>query len=455
MLVGLDVLSRPWSSAVRKRLAEGKFAVLTHSAAVDGRGQRCLDVLSELDLRPQLVLSPEHGLDGLIEAEVPVGVDDSPTRGLRVVSLYGKDRASLEPRVEDLAGLDVLVVDLVDVGSRYYTYVWTALLAIRAAIRAGVHVLVLDRPNPLSGDPSRLEGAPQEEALRSFVGLESVPIRHSMTIAELLLDQLAAAGHSFGPDGAVSVLATEGWERYRLLDPRARPFVAPSPNMPTLETALVYPGGCLLEATNLSEGRGTTRPFQLVGAPFLDGAELARALGTVEGAWIIPTRFRPAWGKHAGAVCSGIQVHVESERKFKPVATYLRIIREARALAPEQFELLRRPYEFETKHPAFDLLTGQVAARAALEAGASAEELVQLVCPVDASWSSRIRDAEARLPGARAGAARARAIVEAAVAAAPRAPLEPAAEATAADLGSEAAPASDRADEPAPASDVS
>lgn len=413
MLVGLDVLSRPWSSAVRKRLGEGKFAVLTHSAAVDGRGQRCLDVLSELDLRPELVFSPEHGLDGIVEAEVPVDLDDSPTRGIRVVSLYGKDRASLEPRAEDLAGLDMLVVDLVDVGSRYYTYVWTALLAIRAAARAGVHTLILDRPNPLSGDPARIEGAPQAEALRSFVGLESIPIRHSMTVAELLLDQLAQDGLSFGAEGAVSVLGTEGWERYRLLDPRARPFVAPSPNMPTLETALVYPGGCLLEATNLSEGRGTTRPFQLVGAPFLDGAELARALGSIDGAWIIPARFRPAWGKHAGVVCSGIQVHVESERRFKPVATYLRIIREARALAPEHFELLRRPYEFETEHPAFDLLTGQVAAREALEGGASADELVDLVCPVDPSWQARIQKAESRLPAARAGAGRARTFVPA------------------------------------------
>jgi len=404
MLVGLDVLSRPWSSAVRKRLGEGNFGVLTHSAAVDGRGQRCLDVLSELDLAPRVVFSPEHGLDGLVEAEVPVVTDDSPARGARVVSLYGADRSSLTPKAEDLANLDVLLIDLVDVGSRYYTYVWTALLAIRAASQAGVHSLILDRPNPLGGDPSRLEGAPQAEELRSFVGLESIPIRHSMTIAELLLDQLARDGVALGPDGAVSVIACEGWERFRLLDPRSRPFVAPSPNMPSLEAALVYPGGCLLEATNLSEGRGTTRPFQLVGAPFLDGAELARAMGSVPGAWIIPTRFRPAWGKHAGVVCSGVQVHVENERRFRPVATYLRLIREARALAPEQFELLSRPYEFETTHPAFDLLTGRPDARSLLESGASAEDLIALVCPVDPSWQDRVHKAEARLPAARAGA---------------------------------------------------
>lgn len=408
MLLGLDVLSRPWSTAVRKRLGEGKFAVLTHSAAVDARGGRCLDVLAELDLAPRLVFSPEHGLDGLVEAEVPVVSDDSPARGTRVVSLYGTDRASLTPRAEDLAGLDLLLVDLVDIGSRYYTYVWTALLAIRAAASAGVHTIILDRPNPLSGDPGQVEGAPQSEDLRSFVGLESLPIRHSMTIAELLIDQLAREGHSLGPDGAVSVLATEGWERMRLQDPRARPFVAPSPNMPALETALVYPGGCLLEATNLSEGRGTTRPFQLVGAPFLDGTELLRAVGSVDGAWIIPTRFRPAWGKHAGVVCSGVQVHVENERRFRPVATYLRIIREARALAGDRFELLSRPYEFETERPAFDLLTGQSEARTLLESGASAEDLIALVCPVDSSWSERIRQAEARLPAARAGTARTR-----------------------------------------------
>lgn len=397
MFVGLDVLSRPWGSPVRRRLSQGRFGVLTHAAAVDGRGQRCLDVLRELDLRPSIVFSPEHGLDGLVEAEVAVGRDESPAAGVPVVSLYGADRASLTPRAEDLAGLEVLVIDLVDVGSRYYTYVWTALLTARAAIAAGVHVLVLDRPNPIGGDPSRLEGAPQSEELRSFVGLECVPIRHCMTLAELLLDQLAREGVALGSAAGVSVIPTEGWERFRLHDARARPFVAPSPNMPTLETALVYPGACLLEATNLSEGRGTTRPFQLVGAPFLDGEELAKAIGAVPGAWIVPTRFRPAWDKHAGQVCSGVAVHVDSERSFRPVATYLRIIREARGLAAGKFELLRRAYEFETESPAFDLLTGTAAARAKLEADASADELAELVCPVDPSWRDRIFEAEARL----------------------------------------------------------
>jgi uncharacterized protein YbbC (DUF1343 family) len=413
MFIGLDVLSRPWGNAVRKRLADGKFGVLTHSAAVNEKGQPCLDVLARLDLTPSIVFSPEHGLDGLVEAEVAVEQDDSPARGVPVVSLYGIDRASLTPSSADLAGLDVLLIDLVDVGSRYYTYIWTALLAIRAAAKAGVHALILDRPNPISGDPSRLEGAAQTDELFSFVGLEPVPIRHCMTIAELLLDLLSREGLSLGPDGAVSVVATEGWERFRLQDPRARPFVAPSPNMPTLETALVYPGGCLLEATNLSEGRGTTRPFQLIGAPFLDGPGLVQALGAVDGAWIIPARFRPAWGKHAGNVCSGILVHVENERAFRPVATYLRIIREARALAPEHFELLRRPYEFETDSPAFDLLTGTLQARSLLEAGASADDLCALVCPVDPSWRERISQAEARLGSAKAGPARTRIVSEA------------------------------------------
>lgn len=413
MFIGLDVLSRPWGSAVRKRLADGKFGVLTHAAAVDGQGQPCLDVLARLGLVPSIVFSPEHGLDGLVEAEVPVEKDDSPAGGVRVVSLYGVDRDSLTPSVADLTGLDVLVVDLVDVGSRYYTYVWTALLATRAAAKAGVHVLILDRPNPISGDPSRVEGAAQTDELLSFVGLEPIPIRHSMTIAELLLDLLSREGLPLGADGAVSVLACEGWERFRLQDPRARPFVAPSPNMPTLETALVYPGGCLLEATNLSEGRGTTRPFQLIGAPFLDGPEFARALGAVDGAWIIPARFRPAWGKHAGSVCSGIVLHVENERSFRPVATYLRIIREARALAPDHFELLRRPYEFETDSPAFDLLTGTLQARALLDAGASSDELCAAVCPVDPAWRERIIDGEARLSVAKAGAGRPRVVSEA------------------------------------------
>ena len=172
--------------------------------------------------------------------------------------------------------------------------------------------------------------------------------------------------------------------------------------MPTLETALVYPGGCLLEGTNLSEGRGTTRPFQTIGAPFLDAEEFARALGKLPGAWVRPVRFKPTFDKHAGQVCSGVMLHVADEAKFKPVESYLRIIATAKNLAPEQFRFLDRVYEFESEHPAFDLLTGTKRAREIIEQGGDVEELVQLVSPVDEEWTLRVESAEDLLEEVRA-----------------------------------------------------
>jgi uncharacterized protein YbbC (DUF1343 family) len=313
-----------------------------------------------------------------------------------IISLYGHDKASLSPRPEHLAGIDVLLIDLMDVGSRYYTFVWTALLAARAAVQAGVHVLVLDRPNPISGDPSSVEGAPQQPGFTSFVGLESVPIRHALTVGEMLLHFFARDGHPLGPDGALSIIAPRGWERHRTAHAWGRPFIAPSPNMPTVETALVYPGGCLIEGTNLSEGRGTTLPFQTVGAPFLNGRALARSLveARLPGVMIRPHSFRPTFEKHAGQLCHGVVLHVTDPRAFRPVTTYLTLLTLARAQAPQAFEFLTRAYEFEHERLAFDLLAGSDAARNAILAGASPNEVCELVAPVGPEWQEVLRDVE-------------------------------------------------------------
>lgn len=200
------------------------------------------------------------------------------------------------------------------------------------------------------------------------------------------------------------MVPTLGWERYRGAEAWGRPFVMPSPNMPTAETALVYPGGCLVEGTNLSEGRGTTTPFQLVGAPFLDGEALAEALvaSGVPGVQVRSVAFRPTFEKHAGQTCRGVMLHVTNPLLFRPVATYVRLIALARAQAPEAFQFRDTPYEFETEKPAFDLLTGSSAARSALESGASPEEVVSLVAPVDRSWTELVLAAEARLERAQA-----------------------------------------------------
>jgi len=393
MLVGLDTIGRG-SPAAQARLGGAKIAVLTHAAAVDQRGRQTLTVLADLGAKVQVVFSPEHGLYGYAQAEEVVSAASPSEEGPRYVSLYGASKASLSPKAEDFAGIDVFVIDLVDVGSRYYTYVWTALLSARVAADAGVHVLVLDRPNPLGGDAFHLEGRPQEPEFLSFVGLESLPIRHSMTLAEILAFHFNRDDRPLGPDGALSVARIVGWERHHTASAWGRPFVPPSPNMPTLETALVYPGACLLEGTNLSEGRGTTTPFQLVGAPFLDGEALAKKLGPVSGALVRPVQFRPTFEKHAGKVVSGVMIHVTRAEEFRPVQTYLSLIFHAQKLAPEQFEFLTRAYEFETEHLAFDLLIGSARARQLILEAAPLEELLAAVCPVDEEWIGQVEATE-------------------------------------------------------------
>src|SRR5512139_3083431 len=233
MLTGIDRLSGGQLSNLRRRLRGSNVAVLTHAAAIDRRGRHSLAVLEELGIEPRVIFTPEHGLDGVAQAEEAVPSPEQAT-GPAIVSLYGNTRESLTPTAAQLEGVTALVIDLADVGSRYYTYVWTALLAARAAIAAGAHVVVLDRPNPISGDPALVEGAPQKEGFTSFVGLEPLPIRHSMTIGEILAYFVEQSGSPLGPEGALSVVPVLGWERLRTAAAWDRPFAMPSPNMPTL-----------------------------------------------------------------------------------------------------------------------------------------------------------------------------------------------------------------------------
>lgn len=404
MLCGIDQLFSGPQSAVRRRLRGSRVGVLTHAAAVDRRARHALSVLEELGAQLSVIFSPEHGLDGVAQAEEAVTPGGDGRAPAPVVSLYGDSKESLVPQSEDLARVDVLVIDVADVGSRYYTYVWSALMAARAAAQNGVHTIVLDRPNPISGDPATIEGAPQQPGFQSFVGLEPLPIRHALTVGEILAHFLECDGLVIGPEGAVSVVATQGWERHRTAHAWGRPFVMPSPNMPTVETALVYPGGCLLEGTNLSEGRGTTAPFQIVGAPWLDGRALVDQLAGVGllGAQIRPIAFRPTFDKHAGEVCHGVMVHVTDSALFRPVATYLALITLARKQNPERFAFRTTPYEFESDVPAFDLLTGSSVTRTAIAANASVEDVVALVAPVDPGWREVVAQAEARVARARA-----------------------------------------------------
>lgn len=400
MLSGIDLLSTGQAAALRRRLRTSRVGLLTHRAATDRHGRISLDVLEELGATISLVLTPEHGFDGIAQAEEPVVTSASPDSGRGpTASLYGNAIETLSPTDDQLSVMDVLVIDLVDVGARYYTYVWTALLALRAAARRGIHTIVLDRPNPISGHPDTIEGAPQQLAYLSFVGLEAIPIRHAMTIGELLTEFAEKDQLTLGTDGAVAVVGTAGWERFRSAASWARPFIAPSPNMPTLETALVYPGACLVEGTNLSEGRGTTQPFQSVGAPFLDEERLAKQLVEygVVGAMVRPHVFRPTFGKFSGQICRGVMIHVTDPMLFRPVATYAALITLCHAQAPDQFEFISRPYEFESTRLAFDLLTGNPAVREAILENRSTEDVVSLIAPVPQGQRSDIQAAEARI----------------------------------------------------------
>ncbi|HEV8245418.1 MAG TPA: DUF1343 domain-containing protein [Polyangiaceae bacterium] len=406
MLLGLDQLYTGGFSNLRRRLRSSRLGVLTHAAAVDRRGRQTLSVLEELGAAPRVVFAPEHGLDSEAQAEEAVRSRESGGSASETsfVSLYGATREALVPQPEHLENLELLLIDLCDVGSRYYTYVWTALLCARAAAERGIHVVVLDRPNPISGDPSTIEGAVQDPEFLSFVGLEPLPIRHALTIGEILTLFLERDGKSLGAEAALSVVGVRGWERYRSAEAWGRPFVMPSPNMPTLETALVYPGGCLVEGTNLSEGRGTTVPFQQVGAPFLDGPALARGLieAGLPGVMVRPVTFRPTFEKHAGERCHGVMLHVTNAQLFRPVEAYLTLLCLARAQAPEQFQFRATPYEFESTIPAFDLLTGSARARTAILEGARAEDVIAILAPVDASFQQVVSEAEARMERASA-----------------------------------------------------
>ena len=311
-------------------------------------------------------------------------------------SLYGYDKASLSPSDESLEGLEVIIIDLLDVGSRYYTYVWTALLLLRKAQAKNIQVIVLDRPNPIGGDPLRSEGRPQSAEYCSFVGLEPLPIRHSMTLGEVLVYFAQRDGISLGEDGTLTVISSRGWERNRDASHWGRPFVPPSPNMPSIQAAHLYPGACLIEGTTLSEGRGTTTPFQFIGAPGFRSDAVMRALRTspMPGLWVRPTQFRPSFEKHAGQICDGLQLFVSDSEKLRPLSAFCHLFAAIRSASPEHLVLRHTAYEFEIEHPAIDLLSGGSEFRTALFSGASARELEEILCPSPSDWFEQVRQIE-------------------------------------------------------------
>jgi uncharacterized protein YbbC (DUF1343 family) len=373
VLTGLDVLLRDRLASLRGR----RIALLAHQASVDRRLEHAATLLRDArGVRLVRLFAPEHGLWGAAQDHAAIANARDPVTGLPVVSLYGATR---EPTAAMLAGLDALVVDLQDIGSRYYTFQWTLALAMRACARAGVEVIVLDRPNPLGGVV--VEGNLPNPAFASFVGLYPLPARPGLTLGELA--RWLAREHGLHP--ALSVVGMRGWRRTMLWEDTGVPWVAPSPNMPTLDTARVYPGGCLIEGTNLSEGRGTTRPFEWIGAPYLDAHAYAAALESLRlpGVACRPARFTPTFHKWAGRVCGGVQLHVTDPATFKPFLTGLGVMAAARRVAPRDFRWKRPPYEFERRRLPIDILLGTDAIRQALERGRTLRE-------IERSWTGAL-----------------------------------------------------------------
>lgn len=361
---GLDRIAQE-GAAVAGLDRGARVALLAHAASVDRSAREARAVLTEAGLEVVRLFAPEHGVWGHEQDMEGVADATDPRSGLPVTSLYGNDVASLSPAPEQLEGLDAIVCDLQDVGSRYYTYVYTLSYLMEVAGKVGVPVVVLDRPNPIGG--VLIEGPVLERDLASFVGRFPLPVRHGMTIGEL-------AGWFTEVESIrceLRVVEMSGWRRAMSFAETGLPWVAPSPNMPTPTTALVYPGGCLVEGTELSEGRGTTTPFELVGQPGLDADALVHALRAAKlpGALFRPASFRPMFQKHAGQACLGVQVIPIDPDAFRPFATYVVLIAAARRIAGDAFGWREKAYEFVEDELAIDLLLGRRDLRAHLESG--------------------------------------------------------------------------------------
>ena len=368
VLTGLARLATEGSTVLDGR----RIGLLCNPTAVDADLVHAIELLGRrVDLKLVALFGPEHGVRGDAQDMISVDGDVDPRSGLPVHSLYGATEATLTPTAEMLDQIDVMVYDVQDVGSRYYTFVWTMVLAMRACASAGKAFCVLDRPNPLGG--TELEGGAITPGFESFVGLVSCPNRHGMTAGEI-----ARWRHAVEKlDLDLAVISMRGWQRDMRFDHTGLPWVLPSPNMPTPDTALVYPGMCLVEGSELSEGRGTTRPFELAGSPHLDGHKLAAALGEMKlpGVKFRPAGFLPQFQKHAGKPCGGVQLHVTNPETFRPYLTGVAFLKACHDQAPDQFRWRERAYEFVDKIPAIDLLAGSSALREGIAAGASLDEL--------------------------------------------------------------------------------
>jgi uncharacterized protein YbbC (DUF1343 family) len=365
---GIEVLLSEQLHLIRGK----RIGLITNHTGVDRRLRHDIDAfIATPGLGLVALFSPEHGIRGTVQAgeKVRSGVDEKT--GIPVYSLYGEET---RPTAEMLKEVDVLVYDIQDVGSRFYTYISTLGHCMEAAAGKKIPFIVLDRPNPLGGEA--VEGPRLKPEFRSFVGAFPIPIRYGLTPGELA----GFIKDTQKLDVALAVVKLKNWRRSQWYDETGLVWVPPSPNIPTLEAALVYPGTCLMEGTNLSEGRGTTKPFKVVGAPWIDGLKLAESLNrtNLPGVLFRATAFTPTFSKFSGEACQGVQLHIVDRRTFRPLLTALAILKEIRSAYPSQFQ-------FTNKH--FDRLAGSDELRKSLEQNLAVEKIV-------AAWDASVKEFE-------------------------------------------------------------
>jgi uncharacterized protein YbbC (DUF1343 family) len=355
----------------RQLIAGKRVGLVCNPASIDSQIVHASDRLMAGDWTLAALFGPQHGF----RSDLQENMIESPhardaKRRVPVHSLYSETR---EPTAEMLAGIDVLVVDLQDVGTRIYTYIYTMANCLRAAKKHGIRVVVCDRPNPINGDD--IEGATLDPAYESFVGQFPIPMRHGLTIGEAA----RLFNEHFRLNAPLEVVPMEGWTRSMFFDETGLPWVLPSPNIPTLETAVVYPGAVLFEGTVLSEGRGTTRPFELVGAPWIDGERFADAMNArrIPGAWFRPVFFEPTFHKHMKALCGGCQIHVTDRRALPSMRVAVEMLDEFRREAPSQPLWRDPPYEYEHVKPPIDILYGSSALRKGIDSGVAPSAIMK------------------------------------------------------------------------------
>jgi uncharacterized protein YbbC (DUF1343 family) len=384
-LTGLDVLlGQPG------KLRGRKIGLIANPTGVTADLRATADALASLrGVTLRALFAPEHGVRG--EAQDGIGIAPSvdEVTGLPVHSLYG---ANKRPSAQTLGDIDLLIYDIQDVGCRYYTYPYTLSHVMEAAAECGIEVMVLDRPNPING--VTLEGPILDPAFASFVGRYPIPVRHGLTVGEFarFINAEFSTGSAFSIGCRLSVAPMQGWRREVWFDETGLPWVSPSPNIPTLEAATVYPGTCLFEGTNMSEGRGTTHPFEFIGASWVDGAHaLAADLNALKlpGARFRPIHFEPTFSKHAGKACHGVQVHVTNRDRFRPFETGLHMLSAFLNRYPRDFAFL--PTTWEGALPHFDLLAGSAHVREALMAGTPIDEITRAWQPALRAFRRKAR----------------------------------------------------------------